>query len=82
MWSRVGLLTFALTQRYVDDVVVVDDAAIADAQQALWEQLRIVAEPAAAVGLAAVRVGAYRPAPGEHVVVVVTGANGGLATSA
>ena len=73
---RVGLLTFALMQRYVDDVVVVDDAAIADAQQALWEHLRVVAEPAAAVGLAALRVGAYRPAAGEHVVVVVTGANG------
>jgi threonine dehydratase len=73
---RVGLLTFALAQRYVDDVVVVDDAAITDAQQALWEHLRIVAEPAAAVGLAALRVGAYKPAPGERVAVVVTGANG------
>jgi hypothetical protein len=26
--------------------------------------------------LAALRVGAYRPAPGEHVAVVITGANG------
>jgi threonine dehydratase len=73
---RVGLLTFAITQRYVNDVVVVDDAAIADAQQALWEHLRVIAEPAAAVGLAALRVGAYRPASGEHVAVVITGANG------
>jgi threonine dehydratase len=73
---RVGALTFALTQRYVDEVVVVDDAAIIDAQQALWGQLRVVAEPAAAVGLAALRAGAYSPAPGEHVAVVITGANG------
>jgi threonine dehydratase len=73
---RVGLLTFAITQRYVNDVVLVDDAAITGAQHALWEQLRVVAEPAAAVGLAALRVGAYRPASGEHVAVVITGANG------
>lgn len=73
---RVGLLTFELAQRYVDEVVVVDDAAIADAQQSLWENLRVVAEPAAAVGLAALRVDAYRPAPGENVAVVITGANG------
>jgi threonine dehydratase len=73
---RVGLLTFELAQRYVDEVVVVDDAAIADAQQTLWEHLRVVAEPAAAVGLAALRVGAYRPAPGDKVAVVITGANG------
>lgn len=78
---RVGILTFALTQRYVDEVVVVDDAAIADAQQALWEHVRVIAEPAAAVGLAALRAGAYRPAPGEHVAVVVTGANGPVAIS-
>ena len=72
---RVGELVFPLTEAYVDDVVLVDDAAIVQAQQFLWDELRIVAEPAAAVGIAALRSGAYRPDPGERLAVVITGAN-------
>lgn len=72
---RVGDLTFKLATAFVDDVVLVDDEAIVDAQRALWEQLRVIAEPAAAVGIAALRAGAYRPGPTERVAVVITGAN-------
>jgi threonine dehydratase len=72
---RVGALTFRIAEAHVDDVVLVEDDAIADARRILWEQLRLVAEPAAAVGIAALRVGAYRPGPDEHVGVIVTGAN-------
>lgn len=72
---RVGELVFPIAARSVERVVLVDDAAIVDAQRALWSATRLVAEPAAAVGLAALRGGAYRPEPGERVVVVVSGAN-------
>jgi threonine dehydratase len=72
---RVGELVFPITQRYVQDVVLVDDASILAAQQALWQALRIAAEPAASVGIAALLSGAYKPAPGEHVAVVISGAN-------
>jgi threonine dehydratase len=72
---RVGELVFPIAQRYVDEVVLVDDDAIVEAQRALWRGMRLVAEPAAAVVLAALRSGAYRPAPDERVVVVVSGAN-------
>jgi len=72
---RVGELTFKLATAFVDEVVLVDDEAIIDAQRALWEQLRVIAEPAAAVCVAALRVGAYRPDPKERVAVVITGAN-------
>ncbi len=72
---RVGELMFPIAQRYVDEVVLVDDDAIVDAQRALWRGARLVAEPAASVCLAALRAGAYRPAPDERVVVVVSGAN-------
>jgi threonine dehydratase len=34
-----------------------------------------VAEPAGAVAMAALRSGAYRPEPGEHVAVILSGAN-------
>ncbi|MGH3278274.1 MAG: threonine/serine dehydratase [Trebonia sp.] len=72
---RVGDLVFPVTQAYVEDVVLVDDDAIRDAQRTLWQTARIAAEPAAAVGVAALRTGAYEPAPGERVAVVISGAN-------
>jgi threonine dehydratase len=72
---RVGELMFPITQAYVEDVVLVDDAAILAAQQALWQAARIAAEPAASVGIAALLSGAYKPPRDEHVAVVISGAN-------
>lgn len=72
---RVGELVFPITQTHVADVILVEDDAIRLAQQALWRAARLIAEPAAAVGIAALLVGAYRPEPGERVAVVVSGAN-------
>jgi threonine dehydratase len=73
--QQVGELVFPITQAYVEEVVLVDDASILAAQRALWRALRIAAEPAACVGVAAVLSGAYKPAPGENVAVVISGAN-------
>jgi threonine dehydratase len=72
---RVGELVFPITQAYVRDVVLVDDEAIRGAQAALWQEAHVAAEPAAAVGVAALLTGAYQPAPGERVAVVISGAN-------
>jgi threonine dehydratase len=72
---RVGELVFPITQAYVEDVVLVDDASILAAQRALWEAARITAEPAASVGIAALLTGTYKAAPGERLAVVISGAN-------
>ena len=72
---RVGALMFPLARRFVERVVLVEDAAITAAQKALWRAIRIVAEPGGAAALAAVLSGAYRPAQGERVGVLVCGAN-------
>lgn len=72
---RVGDLVFPITQAYVEDVVLVDDDAIRTAQRTLWQTARIAAEPAASVGVAALLSGAYKPAQGERVAVVISGAN-------
>jgi threonine dehydratase len=72
---RVGELVFPITQAYVEDVVLVGDTAILAAQRALWQAARIAAEPAASVGIAALLSAAYKPAPGERVAVVISGAN-------
>jgi threonine dehydratase len=73
--SRIGGLAFAIAQRHVDQVMLVADEAIRDAQLALWERLRIVAEPGGAAALAPLLSGAYVPAKGERVGVLVCGAN-------
>jgi threonine dehydratase len=72
---RVGEIMFPIAQRTVDRVVLVPDEAIAAAQHALWERLRIAAEPGGATSFAALLTGRYRPQPGERVGVVVCGGN-------
>jgi threonine dehydratase len=72
---RAGALAFEVARRYVERVVLVSDAQIRDAQRALWRELRVVAEPGGATALAALAAGAYRPAAGERVGVLVCGAN-------
>jgi threonine dehydratase len=72
---RVGELMFPLAQKYVQRVVLVDDRAIRDAQVALWERLRIVAEPGGAAALAALLSGNYEPAANERVGVLICGGN-------
>jgi threonine dehydratase len=48
---------------------------VRSAQRKLWDDLRVIAEPAGATGLAALLSGAYRPAAGEAVATLVCGAN-------
>ena len=72
---RIGELVFPIAQAQVDRVVLVSDAAIVAAQRALWDVIRVVAEPGAAAPFAALLSGAYVPAPGERIGVVVSGAN-------
>lgn len=72
---RVGELTYAMVSRHAERIILVTDEAITAAQQALWDVLRIVAEPGASAALAALLSGQYAPAPDEHVAVVVSGAN-------
>lgn len=72
---RIGSLALPLAQRFVADTVLVEDEAIREAQQALWRVLRVVVEPGGAAAMAALLSGAYRPALGERVGVLLCGAN-------
>lgn len=72
---RVGELMFPIARVHVARVVLVADAAIRRAQEALWEGLRVVAEPGGAAAFSALLDGAYVPQPGERVGVVVSGGN-------
>jgi threonine dehydratase len=72
---RVGELVFPIAQAYVVRTVLVSDPAIRQAQEALWEALRLVVEPGGAAAFSALLAGAYRPAPDERVAVVLSGGN-------
>jgi threonine dehydratase len=71
----IGAIAWDITQRHVKDSLLLPDAAIRDAQLWLWKHLKLAVEPAAALGLAALQTGAYRPRPGENVCLVLCGAN-------
>jgi threonine dehydratase len=72
---RVGELMFPLAQKFIERAVLVEDEAIRAAQQTLWRVLRVAAEPGGAAAFAAVLSGAYRPAAGERIGVVLCGSN-------
>jgi threonine dehydratase len=72
---RAGAIPFEIAKRFVDRVVLVDDEDLVRAQRRLWSELRLAAELASASGLAALLAGAYRPAPGERVGIIVCGGN-------
>ena len=80
--KRAGEIAFAVVSRYVERVVLVSDDAIRDAQRRLWNEVRVFAEPGGAAALAALLSGATVSEPGEHVVVLVCGANGDLSAIA
>jgi threonine dehydratase len=72
---QVGQLMFPLMQRYGAGSVLVGDAAIVDAQRALWRVLRVAVEPGGAAAFAALLSGAWRAKPGQTVGVLLCGAN-------
>jgi threonine dehydratase len=73
--KRVVGLMFPIAQKNVDRVLLVSDDQIAAAQAALWEHLRIVAEPGGAAAFASLLAGIYVPLSGERVGVVICGGN-------
>jgi threonine dehydratase len=72
---RIGAIAWELTQHYVDAAHLLGDAAIRAAQQAMWKELRLAVEPAAALPLAALRSGVVVPRRDERVLLVICGAN-------
>lgn len=72
---RVSKMAFELARRSTVRSVLVDDDAIVQARRDLWDCRRVVVEHGGAAAFAALTSGAYVPADGEHVVVVLCGAN-------
>ena len=73
--KRIGTICFELAQAHSVPALTLPDAAITGAQLWLWQNLRILVEPAGATALAALLSGAYKPAATERVAVLVCGGN-------
>src|SRR5947207_11649656 len=53
--TNIGERTFPIIQHYVDDIVTVSEEAIIAAMRTIWETMKIVIEPSAAVPYAAIQ---------------------------
>ncbi len=73
--KQVGQLMFPIARDHVAASLLVSEDAIRAAQRALWDGLRVVAEPGGAAAFAALLSGRYVPAAGERVAVLLCGAN-------
>jgi threonine dehydratase len=73
--KRPGALTAPLVDQWVDEVVAVDEDAIADAMVLLMERAKLYVEGAGAVGVAALAAGLVPPPPRGTTCVVLSGGN-------
>jgi threonine dehydratase len=73
--SRIGSIAFGIARKHVSKSVLVPDDAIRKAQLLLWDRLKIAAEPGGAAVLAALVTGAYAPARGERLGLLICGGN-------
>lgn len=67
-------VNFEIAQRFVEQVVLIEDAAMQTACEFLWKEMGVAADPSGAAAVAALLVGAYKPKQGERVGVLVCGA--------
>jgi len=67
-------LTFSIIKKYVSDIVTVSEEGIVQAMRIVWERMKIIIEPSAAVPLAAL-LEKGNNIPGKRVGIILTGGN-------
>jgi threonine dehydratase len=72
--TNVGAPNFALIQRYVDDIVTVSEEAIVSAMRTIWETMKIIVEPSAAVAYAVI-IERKIDITSKRVGIILTGGN-------
>src|SRR5881275_2910578 len=77
--TNVGEPNFAIIKRYTDDIVTVSEDAIISAMRMIWETMKIIVEPSAAVPYAAIQEGKI-DVGGQRVGIILTGGNVDLET--
>ena len=72
--TNVGAPNFPIIQRYVDYIATVSEEAIVSAMRTIWETMKIVIEPSAAVPYAAIMESKI-DIRGKRVGIILTGGN-------
>jgi threonine dehydratase len=72
--TNVGVPNFPIIQRYVDDIVTVSEEAIISAMRTIWDTMKIIIEPSAAVPYAAIMEDKI-DIGGKRVGIILTGGN-------
>jgi threonine dehydratase len=72
--TNVGAPNFAIIQRYMEDIATVSEEAIIAAMRTIWETMKIIIEPSAAVPYAAI-AGSKIGVGGKRVGIILTGGN-------
>jgi threonine dehydratase len=72
--GSIGVLNFALLQRYVDDIVTVSERDIVNAMRVVLQDLKLLIEPSSAVPVAAL-LGGKLGSSGQRVGIVISGGN-------
>ena len=72
--TNIGQPNFEIVQRYVDDIVTVSEEAIVSSMRTIWETMKIVIEPSAAVPYAAIRENKMAVS-GKRFGIILTGGN-------
>ena len=72
--TSLGTLTFPIIRRYVERIATVEEHSIITAMRHIWERMKILIEPSAAVPLAAILEGGIDTS-GKRVGVILSGGN-------
>src|SRR5262249_25338605 len=72
--TNIGEPNFAIVQRHVEDIVTVSEEAIVSAMRTIWETLKILVEPSAAVPYAAIQESKIDVGQ-KSVGIILTGGN-------
>jgi len=70
-----GQNPYPIIEKYVDDIVLVEDEHIIEGMRSLAKDAKLIAEPAASIGIGALLAGSVKLRPDEKVCVVLTGGN-------
>ncbi len=73
-----GKNPYPIIEKYVDDIVLVEDEYIIEGMRMLATEAKLIVEPAASIGVGALLAGSIKVKPNEKVCTVLTGGNWGL----
>lgn len=73
--SRTSEIIYPIIEKYVDDIVIAEEEEILEAVRVVAREAKLVAEPSACVGIAALMCGKVKTRPDEKVCAVLTAGN-------